>query len=1217
MKLLALLSALLFFFHITIFAQDDSLQLRVVLIGDAGDLQKGRQYVVSAVKNNIKFDAKTKIVFLGDNLYTTGLPDDSYKTYALAKAVLDSQVNIAKGTPAKVYFIPGNHDWNKMRPGGWDAIVREQQYIDLLGDNNVKFYPEDGCPGPIEVSLSNDVVLIIIDSEWWLYPYDKPGIESDCGNKTKEEVLNQLDNMLSRNSKKLVLFACHHPLKSYGIHGGYYTWKQHLFPFTDAKPNLYIPLPVIGSIYPITRGVFGTAQDLSHPAYQNMIRDLQRILKNHSNVILIAGHEHNLQLIKDSSNNYSIISGAGTHKTRVSSNKHELYHKQANGFATLEISKNKNVNFNFYEVYGDSVKHAYDSSLVNFSTLPKDLADTAKATPPVHFEDSVIIAANDNYNKASGFKRFILGDNYRKEWATPVHLKQFDINTLNGGFKIMSLGGGSKTKSLRLQDKTGKEFTLRSINKDPENAIPENLRNTIAQDMVQDMVSASNPYAPLVVPPLATALQIPAPSPTFYYIPEHPGFGIYDDKFKKNICLLEERNPIPSGSDSNTRSTAKVISKLFEDNDNRVIQEEVLRARLLDMLIGDWNRHFDQWRWGTFDTGKGKVYYTIPRDRDEAFFYSDGLLIKIVSMHLLPFLKGFQSNIQNIKWFNWEEKDFDRLFLNQLNELDWQKTITLVQQNITDSIITNAVHKMPPEIVAIDGDDIIKKLKDRRDILQKEGLKYYNFLSRTVNIVGSNKKEYFHVSGGGNQLQVNVYGRKKGIDTASLMYSRTFNSHQTKEIRLWGLNNDDIFKIDSNANAHIKLRIIGGKGDDTFNINGQVSNYIYDLNTEKNYIVHESHSKNLISSDPNVNAYSATGFKYNIIRFPRLDLGYNVDDGLLVGFGLLRRTYSFRKEPFATQQKLLALNALNNRSYQFKYEGEFIHAIGKEDVLLKGEFINPVLNNFFGLGNETQKDAYKNLDFYRVRYKYIEGNALIRKRFNDILHVSAGPMVYHYWNKYEDNAGRILAKPSQIGLDSANIYSQKTYIGGKIDILINNLDNVLLPTRGINWLTEFTSLGGLTKTSKPFTSLTTDMAVHAALTDPAKIVAVLKVGAGHIYSKHYEYFQALNLGANNFLRGFRKDRFSGNSLFYSSVEIRIKLFESNSYLFPGPVGFIAFNDFGRVWLKQEDSKKWHDAYGAGLYYAAYNYVLISAAIAFSPEEKLFNFSLGTKFNITF
>ncbi len=761
---------LCFIIYIPAFSQEDTIQSRIVLIGDAGALKDGRQYVVSAVRKNIPLDEKTVVVYLGDNLYYSGLPDDSYPTYNMSKAVLDSQVSIGEGNKAKIYFIPGNHDWNRGGKNGLQAVVREQQYIDFLGNKNVKFYPEDGCPGPVEVKISKDVVMIMVDTQWWLHMDDKPGIESDCPYKTKEEVLNQLDDMLSRNSGKLVIFAGHHPFKSFGIHGGYFTLKQHIFPFTDARPNLYVPLPVIGSVYPITRSVFGTAQDLKHPNYQNMINSFLGVLKGHDNVILVAGHEHNLQLIKDSSH-YYIVSGSGIKKTRVSSNKNELFGKAANGFATLEISNNKHVNFDFYSVYDDSVYKDFDSTLMTFTSLPKETTDSVTSSPAIHFKDSVITIVNPEFKNANGLQRFFLGDNYRKEWSTPVHLKVLDIQKFNGGLKIKSLGGGKQTKSLRLEDKDGVEWTLRTINKDLENAVPVNLRNTVAQDIAEEMVSASHPFAPLAVPDLAKAVNVYAADPTFYFVPDDPAFGIYQEKFANKICLLEKREPTPDATD--TKSTAKVINKLFDDNDNRIEQKQVLRARLLDMLIGDWDRHFDQWRWGTFDTGKGKVYYAIPRDRDQAFFYSDGFLIRIVSKDIFPFLKGFRKDIPSVEWFNWEERDFDRLFLNQLSEEQWKDIIGMFKERVTDSLINEAVNKMPPEIVAIDGKQITEKLKSRRDLLPDEGIKYYNFLSKEVNVVGSNKKEYFNVSKvGDNALQVKVYKRTKETDSASLMYDQ-------------------------------------------------------------------------------------------------------------------------------------------------------------------------------------------------------------------------------------------------------------------------------------------------------------------------------------------------------------------------------------------------------------------------------------------------------------
>ena len=167
----------------------DSLQARIVLIGDAGQLTNGRHPVVSAVKNNITLDKKTTIIFLGDNLYKTGLPDNTLPTYDIAKAPLDSQIHIAGKSDAKVYFVPGNHDWSNGGSNGYESILREQSYIDYLGNKNVFMFPRDGCPGPEEVKITDDIILVMMDSQWWLHEFDKPGVESDCPYKTKAEVL--------------------------------------------------------------------------------------------------------------------------------------------------------------------------------------------------------------------------------------------------------------------------------------------------------------------------------------------------------------------------------------------------------------------------------------------------------------------------------------------------------------------------------------------------------------------------------------------------------------------------------------------------------------------------------------------------------------------------------------------------------------------------------------------------------------------------------------------------------------------------------------------------------------------------------------------------------------------------------------------------------------------------------------------------------------------
>ena len=1203
------------FLRAQVVVNNDSISATIVLIGDAGQLTNGRQPVVDGARKAVAMDKKTTVIYLGDNLYKTGLPDDAVPTYQIAKAPLDSQITIAGNAPVNVYFIPGNHDWANGGANGYSSILRVQNYIDILGNKYVRQLPRDGCPGPEEIKVNDDVTLILLDSQWWLHIAEKPGIESDCPYKTKAEVLTQLDDILSRNDKKLVIFATHHPMRSYGQHGGYFTLKQHVFPFTDINPKFLIPLPLLGSAYPLTRAVFGTAQDLKHPAYQAMINSFENVVKGHPNVIFVSGHEHTLQLIQDSSYNY-IVSGSGSKTSRVSKSRNTLYASSDNGFATLRVSKNKTVTATFYNVYGDSLKEAYSKNIMDFSKVRnlKGLADTMRE-PEFKFKDSVVISASDRYKQTSRTKNIFLGKNYRKEWNTPVQFKVFNLNKEHGGFKIISVGGGKQTKSLRLADKNGKEWTLRTIDKDPEKALPENLRGTIGQAIVTDMISASSPYAPYAVPDLAKAAGVPFANPKFFFVPDDPALGYYRPLFANTVCLLEERQPTPDETD--TRSTNKMINKLLQDNDHHVDQPAVLKARLLDMYIGDFDRHADQWRWGTKDTGKGKLYYPVPKDRDQAFFNSNGLFLKYLARNQMPFLQGFKKKIDNIVGLNYVARDFDRTFLNGIDKTQWQAIADTFTRAMTDDVIRTAASKYPPEIKILDSAGLVEKLSNRRNKFPAEAMRYYRFLAKQVTVTGSNGQEYFHLENDNKHLKLSVYSKTQASDSSTLMYRRVFSDKETNELILYGLNGDDKFEIDSTVSSRIKVRIVGGKGKDSFNLRGNVRNRIYDLSTEKNVVLHRRKTDNDFSSNPAVLEYRSTGFEYNRFIFPQIDFGYNAEDKLLLGLGFSSRTQGFRKDPYSTYQKLTTLAAINRGAFLAKYSGVFNQVISNEDILVNAEIQTPTLNNFFGYGNESVFNKNLPSSYYRTRYKFASADLLVRRRFNDIFQFSAGGTYYRYWNTFDDNKSRILAVPSNIGKDSTGVYATKQYAGAKLKLDINYINSELFPTRGITWFTTINSLGGLNKNSSNFADIQSDMTIYAAISDISKVSGILRFGAGRIFSKNYEFFQAKKLGFNSNLRGFRRDRFAGKGMAYGSGEVRFRLFKSRSYALPGDVGLLAFTDIGRVWQKGEDSKKWHNSYGGGVYFVPFNIVAVTASVGFSNEDKLFNFSVGTKFNLSF
>jgi hypothetical protein len=427
------------------------------------------------------------------------------------------------------------------------------------------------------------------------------------------------------------------------------------------------------------------------------------------------------------------------------------------------------------------------------------------------FTDSVVRPASTKYTNMNFLKRMFLGKNYRAEWAKPVKMAVFDIKTVKGGFTPGELGGGQQTKSLRLKDKQGEEWVLRTVDKEVEKALQPHMRKTFVKTIVQDMVSASHPYAPLTVYELARAVKVAAPNPTLYFIPEDPALGEHYKVFANTVCMLERREPTPDKTE--TEDTEDVIEDIMKEPDHLVIQEQVLRARLLDMLIADWDRHIDQWRWGKIDSGSHTYYYVIPRDRDFAYFDSRGILVNVMSWISLPHMRGFTEESKGLTRLNHKSIFFDNNFLNELDKDSWERIIADFQRQISDSVISRAIKRIPPEVYAISGAEIERKLRSRRDGMMKNGLKYYKELASIVHVMGTDKPDFFRVSKQGDDMAVTIY-TYNGKDTGDVTYHRVFKRSETAEIFLEGFGDDDHFEIEEGINSKIILRIYGGEGQD-------------------------------------------------------------------------------------------------------------------------------------------------------------------------------------------------------------------------------------------------------------------------------------------------------------------------------------------------------------------------------------------------------------------
>ena len=314
----------------------------VAMVGDPGAVATdGNDPVLQLLEVwKQKAGSTGTVVFLGDNLYPIGLPEVGHRLREAAATRLDVLVDSIKDYPGKGIFLSGNHDWLKGREGGYEQVLRQERYVLAKLQDENSYLPRNGCPGPISLQLAEGLLLVIINTQWFVHRGEKPlGSKYDCPYSDIEEFFISFNDLLRKNRHQRILVAAHHPLYSNAMHGGKFTVKQHIFPLTAAHKRIYIPLPIFGSLYPFYRKLFGAYEDMSHRKYKRMRKRLVRIMNRYSNVIYVAGHDHNLQHFEIQHNHY-IVSGSGSKTAFVKKGGRATFTLEERGFFVLNYYSN-------------------------------------------------------------------------------------------------------------------------------------------------------------------------------------------------------------------------------------------------------------------------------------------------------------------------------------------------------------------------------------------------------------------------------------------------------------------------------------------------------------------------------------------------------------------------------------------------------------------------------------------------------------------------------------------------------------------------------------------------------------------------------------------------------------------------------------------------------------------------------------------------------------
>jgi hypothetical protein len=809
------------------------------------------------------------------------------------------------------------------------------------------------------------------------------------------------------------------------------------------------------------------------------------------------------------------------------------------------------------------------------------------------------------------------GQRYRQAYATPVAAPIVDLAKYEGGLHIVEPWGPKNPRALLLADAKGNNYVLRALRKNPtaylnNGALKQEyeegeLEDTYTADFIDDVGTGAHPYISLVVGSLARDLEIPHTHPSLIYVPRNGALGAFAQNYDGALYYIEKQIPSEMLSIDHTAlndtvvTTQKVLEQLRASASNKIDETGYIRARIFDMLIGDWNRNESQWDWLSSSTNGITVYAPISKNSDQAFSkMGDGPLMRLITYFSKKRrnLENYSGELVNPKWLNKSAFTLDKALISNLDASFWDSEAKKLKLALTDEVVEKAFSRVPQELDAGISEEIILNLKQRREQLPQLVSAYVKLLSKLVIIKGTDKNDRFTIVRKPNG-RTKVTGQdKEGVGVP--FYSNTIQKWDTDQVWIYGLDGDDSFEVLGAGAKQVPIYIFGGADNDSYDIKNEKDIRLYDFPSQATTLSSTRLKVNLID-EPEAGRYD----QERLQRFSnkvRPLLGVNVDDGLRVGVESTFTDYGFQHTPFTQQHTLTAAFYFAASGFDLQYTGQWVHAIDQFDIGLDLQATSPNYTlNFFGFGNESSNpneedpDTFK-LDYNRVRVQKFKVAPWVSYR--DPYGYSLKTTLAYKSIVIEETNSRFIQTYYESS-DSATKNSfvelaATAYYDDSIQDLIPFLDVLVTMIAG--------STFNITETSNAvFANPKLDVGLPFDADERVKITSRL---ASYInFNNNIEFYQGASLGAETGLRGYRNQRFTGLNSFVQSSDLRVKLNRIQTKLIPVDIGVYGGFDYGRVWINNDASNDWKTSIGGGLFFDTSG-VLVGNISAFSSEEGL-------------
>jgi len=712
------------------------------------------------------------------------------------------------------------------------------------------------------------------------------------------------------------------------------------------------------------------------------------------------------------------------------------------------------------------------------------------------------------------------------------------------------------------------------------------IKGTELENSLRNVEKLSYPFASIITSKLATQLNLPHNSPVL-------------------VAKEEQLHQLVS-VDSTIISTETMLDLIHNDITVILDQEAYLRFRLLSFLVGSTNMKPNQYSWKELQGNNKKTLVPYTSSYQNEYMNFDGtykLIAKLVSSY--KHLEPYATRIKNIKKTSQQFIGFDVNLLSSLPYEKWEKEVVSIQNALNSSVVEEIKNSLPKGILSTETEVLFKVLNNRIRNLDVIATSYYNLISPNKIVVGTDKNNLIDVHRTDNGTSIEIYNEKDGKKSPIKKYN--FLNKETDEIWIYGLKGNDYFEVSGESKKYMPLRLIGGNNADKYEIQNGAKVIIHDSKSQT-FIVEKDKAKVSLSEENYVTQYNSEKYKHTVNKV-QPKFGANPDDGLFIGVVDSYKVMDFDQNPYTKLHQVSANLYLGTLGFKIGYYGELINVYkGFSAFGGLGYQSSNYSTNFFGFGNETPNlDDNLKLDYNRIRIATFDAKVGLLKRHKNYF-ISAN--LFFESKKIDETPDRFVSSETLFFPDT-HFFERKNYLGLSglyeyKDLYVSIVEELIILPK-----IEFKLAADINEFSKTNVSVYPSLYLaHPMYGDKISVDATFAYK--HIFGNDIPFYQAANLGGSTGIRGYRNERFTGQSLCYVSTNLRWHIKDLKSEVLPLQFGLLGGFDAGRVWQENETSSQFHSDFGAGFWLQTAD--LIKAELqGFKGDEGLrfsFNIAIG-------